>query len=94
MGRGPCVLGLHDVLRDGEVAVEILHVLVRGCGFADAQRRAIVGREHDGADLVALEGVTHGWPGGVDGLVEQCLLDRDQQVVGEHAEEGVSPILH
>jgi hypothetical protein len=28
-------------------------------------------------------------PGGVDGLVEQRFLDRDQQMVGPHAQEDV-----
>ena len=74
---------------DGEGAVEVLDLGFGGCGLADAQGRTAVGWQDDGADLVALEGVAHGRPGGVDAVIEERLLDRDQQMVGEHAQEDV-----
>lgn len=51
-------------------------------------RRAepLVGLQDDGAAMIALEGIAHGWPRGVDGLIEKGLLDRDQQVVGRRCE--------
>ena len=39
--------------------------------------------------LADLEQLTQCRPGGVDPLVEEALLNGDQQVVGEHAEEDV-----
>src|SRR5208283_2004720 len=72
-----------------EAAVEVEDVGLRGCGLADAQAGAVVGWQDDGADLVALEGVAHSRPRGMDALVEQSPLDGDQQMVGEHAEKDV-----
>ena len=86
---GPGVLGPDDLGGDAEGAVEVLGLRFGGCGLADAQHGPVVGWQDNGADLMALEGVAHGWPGGVDAVVEECLLDRDQQMVGEHAEEDV-----
>src|ERR1700693_1406511 len=86
MRRGPAVLWPGD-LREG--AVEVLDLRIGGCGLADAHGRTVIGWQDDGADLVALEGVAQRRPGGVDAMVEERLLDRDQQMVGEHAQKDV-----
>jgi hypothetical protein len=76
------VLRPGDLRGNAEGAVEVLDVGFGSCGLADAQGRTVIGRQDDGADLMALEGVAHGRPGGVDAVVEECLLDRDQQMAG------------
>jgi len=86
---------LGDDLRGyGEAAVEVLDGRFSGGSLADAQTRAVGCGQDDGADLMGLEGVAHGGPGGVDCLVEEGFLDGDQQMIGKHAKERVSPILH
>ena len=62
---------------------------------ADTQDGTGSGGENHGADLVGPQAFAHACPGGMDALVQQRLLDRDQQVIGEHAEEdvGVHPSL-
>ena len=75
------------------MAVELLDVGVRGRGLPDAQAFAIVGWQDDGADLMGFEDVAYRGPRCMDAVVEQGLLDRDQQMIGQHTKKGVSPIL-
>ena len=89
-GVGPCVDGFDDARRDVELTVDVEDVRLGGGGLSDAQAGAAVSRQDDGADVMGLEGVAYGCPGGVDVLVEQGLLDGGQEMVGEQAEEDVA----
>ena len=78
-----------DLRGNAEGAVEVLDLRFGGCGLADAQGRTVIDWQDDGADLVALEGVAQRRPGGVDAMVEERLLDRDQQMVGRRGRYGL-----
>lgn len=71
------------------MAVEFLDVGVGGRGLTDAQACAIVGWQDDGADLMGFEDVAYRRPRCMDAVVEQGLLDRDQQMIGQHTKKNV-----
>ena len=89
-GLRPGVFRSDDVRGEAEVSIDPLDVWIGSCGLSDAQRRAVVGGQDDGADLMGLEDVAQARPGGVDGLVEQGFFDGDEQMVCQDAKKDMS----
>ena len=68
-----------DVGGDIELAVELLHIGIGGCGFTHAQAYAVVGGQDDGADLMGFEDISYGRPGCVAGpFPAMCPRTRPQ----------------
>ena len=65
------MLSFHDVRGDAELEVELLDVGITSRGLADTQTGSVAGGQHDSTDLMCFEGIAHGFPGGMDALVEQ-----------------------
>ena len=95
LGGGPGLHRLHDLVRDLERAIDLAMDRVGRRPLPDAQRLAVRGRQHHRDDLVGEELLAQRGPRGVHALIQEALLDRDEQVVGEHAEEdvGLDPML-
>jgi hypothetical protein len=88
-GLCPGVFRGDDLWGDVEVSIDLLDVWIGSCGLSDAQRRAVVGGQHDGADLMGFESVAQARPGSVDGLVEQGFFDGDEKMVSQDAKKDM-----
>ena len=89
LGRQPSLDGRHDLLGNGEDPVDQPMLGLGRGGPADFEQVPVGGRQDGCDDLVGAELLTERRPRGVDGLVEESLLNGDQQVVGEHTKEDV-----
>src|SRR5713101_9882749 len=87
--RGPSLHWLHDLLRDLEGAVDLPMDRLGGRTPPDPQGPTVRRREHHRDDLMRGELLAQRGPRRMHALVQEALLDRDEQVVGEHAEEDV-----
>src|SRR5438128_4959381 len=70
---GPAVDRFDDLVGEAEQGIEASDVLFGCRGLADAQGLAALGGQNDSADLVGLQRIAHGGPGGVEALVEEGL---------------------
>jgi hypothetical protein len=68
--------------------VDPLVLCFRGCPLADADSLAVAGGQYHRDDLMGGELFPQRGSGGVDALIQESLLHRCQQMIGQHTKFG------
>jgi len=69
------------------VELNVLRLRLRS--LADPQHRSLVRGQHHRRYLVGLQRLAHRGPRGMHPLAQKRVLDRHQEVIGQHAQEDV-----
>src|SRR5215218_4282193 len=82
--------GNHDLVGDTECVVDKLMLLLRKGAFPDLEKLTTRRRQNRSDNLVGGKLLAQGRPRGMNLFSQKAGLDRDQQVIGQHAEKDVS----
>src|SRR5947209_10912356 len=82
--------GNHDLVGDAERVVDELMLLLREGALPDLEKLTTRRRQNRRDNLVSGELFAQGRPRGMNLFAQKAGFDRDQQVIGQHAQKDVS----
>src|SRR5712691_11161406 len=91
---GPSLPRCHDFGGHSESCVQLEVLRFRGRRSANPQGEILGGGENDRTHLVRPQRLADRRPRGVHALIEQSLLNRDQQMIGQHTQKNVRVHAH